>query len=282
MEYIKLNNGTGIPAAGIGTFLLEPDDAQNAVLSALQNRYTLVDTANAYLNEKAVGRAIRQSGKERNEIYLSTKLWPSVYAEADKAIDDTLARLDTEYIDLLFLHQPVGDYIGAYHAMERAVKDGKVKSLGLSNFPEAQIQEVLSVSAIKPAVLQVEAHPYYPQLELQKYLDSFGAVIMAWYPLGHGDRSLMNEPIILSIAAKYGKSAAQVILRWHTQVRHIVIPGSKNEAHIKDNIDIFDFRLTNDEMERIQSLNKNVRYYQATAEALQGYLSSSPDFEGQK
>lgn len=282
MEYLNLNNGTRIPAAGIGTFLMQPDDAEAAVVAALKKGYKLIDTANSYMNEKAVGRAMKRSGVSRSEIYLSTKLWPSVYASADQAIDDTLRRLDTDHIDLLFLHQPVGDYAGAYQAMERAVEAGKVRSLGLSNFSEEQIREVTAESEIKPAVVQVEAHPYYPQTALKQYLNEFGAVLMAWYPLGHGDRALQNEEIFVKLAAKYGKSAAQVILRWHTQTGNIVIPGSKSETHIVDNINIFDFALTEGELAEIAALDKNVRYYNATKEALQGYLAFSPDFDSQK
>lgn len=281
MEYLTLNNGTKIPAAGIGTFMMQPEEAENSVVSALSNGYVLIDTANAYMNEKAVGRGMKRSGIARENIYLSTKLWPSKYADADSAIDDTLKRLDTDYVDLLFLHQPVGDYVGAYKAMERAVKVGKVKSLGLSNFDEEQIKEVADATEIKPAVAQVEAHPYYPQTSLKEYLKETGAVIMAWYPLGHGDKSLLEESVLTALAAKYGKSNAQVILRWHTQVGNIVIPGSKNEEHIKDNIDIFDFTLTNEELRKIATLNKNVRYYTSSREALQGYLAFAPDFNGQ-
>ncbi len=208
MEYLKLNNGTEIPSAGIGTFLLQPDDAEAAVRSALGDGYQLVDTANAYMNEKAVGRAIKKSGVEREKVYLSTKLWPSVYKTADQAVDATLKRLDTEYIDLMFLHQPVGDYVAAYRAMERAVKAGKIRSLGLSNFSEDQIREVADATEIKPAVLQAEAHPYYPQTALKEYLDGFGAHVMAWYPLGHGDKALLNEPVIADIAQKHGKTRA--------------------------------------------------------------------------
>ena len=282
MKYFNLNNGTKIPAAGIGTFLLQPEEAEAACIAALKNGYTLIDTANAYMNEKAVGRAVKASGKSREKIYISTKLWPSVYAAADQAIDETLARLETDYIDLLFLHQPVGDYMGAYKAMEKAVKDGKVKSLGLSNFSEEQIKEIIDKTEIKPAVVQVEAHPYFPQTALKKYLEQFGTVIMAWYPLGHGDKALLKEDVFTELAGKYGKTNAQIILRWHTQVGNIVIPGSKNEEHIKDNINIFDFALTDEEMEKIAAVDKNVRYYTATKEALQGYLAFAPNFDEQK
>jgi len=281
MEYLTLNNGTKIPAAGIGTFMMQPEEAENSVVSALSNGYVLIDTANAYMNEKAVGRGMKRSGIARENIYLSTKLWPSKYEDADSAIDDTLKRLDTDYVDLLFLHQPVGDYVGAYKAMERAVKVGKVKSLGLSNFDEEQIKKVADATEIRPAVAQVEAHPYYPQTSLKEYLKETGAVIMAWYPLGHGDKSLLEESVLTALAAKYGKSNAQIILRWHTQVGNIVIPGSKNEKHIKDNIDIFDFTLTNEELRKIAALDKGVRYYTSSREALQGYLAFSPDFNGQ-
>lgn len=282
MEYLKLNNGTQIPAAGIGTFLLQPSDAERSVITALENGYELIDTANAYQNEKAVGRGMKKSGLKREKIYLSTKLWPSVYADADRAIDETLQRLDTDYIDLLFLHQPVGDYMAAYQAMERAVKAGKVRSLGLSNFPENQISEITKTANLAPAVLQTEAHPYAPQNACKEYLKPMGTVIMAWYPLGHGDQALLKEPVFTQLAEKYGKSSAQIILRWHTQEGNIVIPGSKNEQHIRDNIQIFDFTLTDEEMQQICTLDKNTRYYNATKEALEGYLAFAPDFNSQE
>ncbi len=280
MKNLLLNNNTKIPVAGIGTFLLEPDDAQKAVISAVENGYTLIDTANAYMNEKAVGRGIKQSGKSREDLYISTKLWPSVYKDADNAVEQTLKRLDTDYIDLLFLHQPVGDYIGAYKAMERAVENGKVKSLGLSNFSVEQIDEIISKTSIRPSVFQVEAHPYFPQNELKKRYPDI--LIMAWYPLGHGDKKLINEEIFKKLAEKYKKTCAQIILRWHTQAGNIVIPGSKNPEHIKENINIFDFTLTDDEIAEIARLDKNIRYYNATKEGLEGFLAFAPDFNSQK
>ena len=281
MEYITLNNGTKAPLCGIGTFLMKPEEAEQAVYDALTNGYRLIDTANAYMNEKAVGRGIKRSGVAREDIYLVTKLWPSVYADADKAIDETLSRLGTDYIDLLFLHQPAGDYVGAYQAMERAVKAGKVKSLGLSNFPEEKIKEVVDATEIKPAFVQVEAHPYYPQTALKAYLKPMGTAVMAWYPLGHGDKSLVNEDVFTKLAEKYGKSNAQIILRWHTQVGDVVIPGSKNVDHIRDNINIFDFTLTDDELAEIAKVDQGKRYYTASEEALQGYLQFAPDFNEQ-
>ena len=281
MEYITLNNGTQAPLAGIGTFLMGPADAEAAVYNALTNGYRLIDTANAYMNEKAVGRGMKRSGLAREGIYLVTKLWPSVYADADKAIDKTLARLGTDYVDLLFLHQPVGDYVGAYKAMERAVKAGKVRSLGLSNFPQEKIQEILDQCEAVPAFLQVEAHPYYPQTALKAFLKPFGTAIMAWYPLGHGDKALVNEPVFSRLAEKYGKSSAQAILRWHTQLGHVVIPGSKNVDHIRDNINIFDFTLTDAELSEIAGLDRNTPYYAASEEKLQGYLGFAPNFDEQ-
>ena len=281
METITLNNGTTCPLVGIGTFLMEPKDAEEAVYNALQNGYRLIDTANAYMNERAVGRAIQRSGAQREELYLSTKLWPSVYATADDAIDATLARLDTDYIDLLFLHQPVGDYIGAYRAMERAVKAGKVKSLALSNFPEEQLKEVLDQCEIAPAFVQVEAHPYYQQRALKAFLAPYGTAVMAWYPLGHGDKALVNEPLFTALAQKYHKSNAQIILRWHTQVGNGVIPGSKNVQHIRDNADLFDFALTDEELAAVAALDRNAPYYKASKEALLGYLAFAPDFDKQ-
>ena len=281
MEYLTLNNGTKAPLAGIGTFMMQPAEAEQAVLDALANGYRLIDTANAYMNEKAVGRALKKSGVARAEIYLVTKLWPSVYADADNAIDATLRRLGTDYVDLLFLHQPAGDYVAAYQAMERAVKAGKVKSLGLSNFPEEKLQQVLDACEIKPAFVQVEAHPYFPQTELKKFLAPLGTAVMAWYPLGHGDKSLIQEPVFTQLAEKYGKSNAQIILRWHTQVGNVVIPGSKNVDHIRDNINIFDFTLTDQELASIAALDKNKRYYEASEEKLNGFLQFAPDFDGQ-
>ncbi|MGI5887808.1 MAG: aldo/keto reductase [Oscillospiraceae bacterium] len=282
MEYFKLNNGTKIPAAGIGTFMMSPDDAEEAVYNAFRNGYEMVDTANAYMNEKAVGRGIARAGVSRSDIYVSTKLWPSIYSDAANAIDATLKRLGTDYIDLLFLHQPVGDIKGAYRAMEDAVKAGKVRSLGLSNFSIEQIKEIADTEEIKPAVIQVEAHPYYPQTELKGYLKTIGAVVMAWYPLGHGDKNLVNEQVFSELGRKYGKSNAQIILRWHIQSGNIVIPGSRNPQHIKDNIDLFDFSLSDEDMASIASVNKNRRYYTQTEEALQRYLHMAPDFDSQK
>ena len=281
MEYATLNNGVKMPMAGIGTFLLTSDEAEASCVSALQNGYRLIDTANAYVNEKAVGRAMKKSGLQREEIFLETKLWPSFYKDAD-AIDKTLARLDTDYIDLLLIHQPAGDYVAGYRQMEKAYKEGKVRAIGLSNFNIKQMEKIFSICEVQPTVLQTEVHPYNQEPELKAYLKAHGMVIQAWYPLGHADKALLNEPLFTSLAAKYGKSNAQIILRWHVQAGNIVIPGSKNPAHIADNANIFDFSLAEDEMAEIAKLDGTMTYYTATEEALAGYLAIRPDFDAQE
>lgn len=282
MEYFDLNDGSRIPAAGIGTYLLQPAEAEASVTAALSAGIRLIDTANIYLNEKAVGRAVRASGIPREDIYISTKLWPSIYDDADRAIDRTLRRLGTDSIDMLFLHQPSADYRGAYKAMERAVRDGRVRSLGLSNFTEENVREILAVADVMPAMVQVEAHPYYPQTALKEFLAPYGIRLMSWYPLGHGDSALMSEPAVTAVARRTGKTAAQALLRWHIDAGNVVIPGSKNAAHVRENADIFDFRLTEEEMEAIAALDKNERYYHQTAELLANYPKLAPDFDAQE
>ena len=282
MKEFALNNGAGMPAVGLGTFLMKPQDAEAAVKAALASGYSLIDTANAYMNEKAVGRGMKASGKARSEIFLSTKLWPSVYGRADEAIDETLRRLQTDYIDLLFLHQPIGEVEHAYEAMERAVRERKIRAIGLSNFSEPAIQDIAAHACVKPAVIQTEAHPYFPQEKLKEAVGEFDAILMAWYPLGHGDKSLLAEPVFERLAKTYGKLVAQIILRWHTQLGHVVIPGSRNPEHIRANIDLFDFELTQDDMNDIATVDREKRYYTATKEALEGYLSFAPDFDTQE
>ena len=278
---IKLNNGVEMPLAGIGTFLLSPDEAEVSSLSALQCGYRLIDTANAYVNERAVGRAMKKSGLKREEIFLETKLWPAFYEQTD-AVEKTLARLDTDYIDLLLIHQPAGNYVAGYQLMEKAYKEGKVRAIGLSNFSVEQIKEILSICEVKPAILQTEVHPYSQEKELKKFLDSQGILIQAWYPLGHGDKALIEEPVFTKLAQKYGKSNAQIILRWHVQSGNIVIPGSKNPAHIKDNFALFDFALTEDEMAEIAALDQGKRYYTSTPEMLKKYAEMVPPVDEQK
>ncbi len=281
MEYAMLNNGVKMPMAGIGTFLLSPDEAEASVLSALQCGYRLIDTANAYVNEKAVGRAMKRSGLKREEIFLETKLWPSFY-EQDDAVDKTLARLDTDYIDLLLIHQPAGNYIAGYRQMEKAYKEGKVRAIGLSNFNESQIREILEICEVRPSVLQTEVHPYSQEKALKQFLAQEGMVIQAWYPLGHGDKALINEPLFTELAQKYGKSNVQIILRWHIQDGNIVIPGSKNTEHIRDNFDLFDFSLSDEEMAKIAAMDQKKRYYTSTPEMLDRYVQMVPPVDEQK
>ena len=281
MEYVTLNNGIKMPMAGIGTFHLTPDEAEASVLNALACGYRLIDTANAYVNEKAVGRAMKKSGVSREEIFLETKLWPAFYEQSD-AVEKTLERLDTDYIDLLLIHQPAGNYIAGYKLMEKAYKEGKVKAIGLSNFSQSQIREILDICEVKPVVLQTEVHPYYQEKKLKDYLKKEGIVIQAWYPLGHGDKALLEEPLFQELGKKYGKSSAQIILHWHIQAGNIVIPGSKSPAHIQDNFDLFDFSLTAWEMAQISIMDKNVRYYTSTPELLQRYAAMVPPVDEQK
>ena len=278
MEYITLSNGVKMPMAGIGVFMMSPDEAEAAVESALRSGVRLIDTANGYMNESGTGRGIKKSGVAREDIFLVTKLWPTVY-EKETAVEETLARLGTDYIDLLFLHQPTANWREGYKNIEKAYKEGKVRAIGLSNFPEEDLQEAIDTMEIKPHVVQVEAHPYFPQTELKEMLAKYGMGLMAWYPLGHGDKNLRNEPVFTELAEKYGKSNAQIILRWHIQSGNVIFPGSKNPDHIRDNFDIFDFELTDDEMAAIAKADKGVRYYEGTPELLKQYaqMELGPD-----
>ena len=278
MEYITLNNGIRCPAVGIGTFMLSPADAENSVREALKMGYSLVDTANAYVNERAVGRGIRDSGVPREQVFLSTKLWPSEY-ENPNAVDETLARLGVTYVDLLYIHQPAGNWLAGYRQLEKAYREGKVKAIGISNFEGKYIAQLETQWEIAPQFIQVEAHPYYTQTELRKTLDKYGIRLMSWYPLGHGDKALIHESVFAELGRKYGKTPAQVILRWHTQMGFAVIPGSRNADHIRDNLDILDFTLTADEMDRIAMLDKGERYYHRTDEQLAQFAMWKPDYE---
>jgi diketogulonate reductase-like aldo/keto reductase len=260
--YITLNDGNKIPQLGYGVFLIsKDDDAEKCVLEALKLGYRHIDTAHAYFNERGVGKAIKKSGIPRKDIFLTSKLWINEYGEevTYKAIDKMLKRLDTDYIDLLLLHQPFNDYVGAYKAMEKAQKEGKVKSIGISNFYGEQLDDILNKCTVKPAVNQVECHPYFDQRDLVKQLEKYGTKIESWYPLGHGDKTLIEEEVFTKLGKKYKKTNSQVILRWHIQKGFIVFP--KSLTHIKENFEIFDFELTKDEMDEIAKIHKNKKYF---------------------
>ena len=278
MENITLNNGITCPVIDIGTFMLSPAQAENSVREALKMGYSLVDTANAYVNERACGRGIKDSGLARESVFISTKLWPSEY-ENPNAVDETLERLGIEYVDLLYIHQPAGNWLAGYRQLEKAYKEGKTKAIGISNFEGEFIAELEKNWEIVPQFIQVEAHPYFTQKELRVTLDKYGIKLMSWYPLGHGDKSLINEPVFAELGRKYGKTSAQIILRWHTQMGFAVIPGSKNVNHIKDNLNILDFTLTDEEMAEIAKLDKGERYYHRTDAQLAGFASWKPTFE---
>lgn len=278
MQTIKLNNEITCPVIGLGTFMLSPADAQKSTREALKMGYRLIDTANAYVNERAVGRGIKESGVKRSEVFLSTKLWPSEY-ENPNAVDETLERLGVDYVDLLYIHQPAGNWLAGYRQLEKALRDGKARSIGISNFEGKYIQELETKWETAPQFIQVEAHPYFTQKDLRVTLNKYGIKLMSWYPLGHGDKSLIQEPVFTELGKKYGKTPAQVILRWHVQMGFVVIPGSKNVDHIKDNLNIMDFELTADEMAEIAKLDKGERYYHRTEEQLVQFAAWKPDFE---
>lgn len=268
-SYVGLNSGYEMPQMGLGVFMIPEGKATvQAVRTALDLGYRQIDTAHAYQNERSVGRAVKESGIPREEIFITTKLWVSDYGyeKSLAQIDKMLERLDTDYIDLLLLHQPVGDYIGAYRAMEEAVRQGKVRSIGLSNFEGATLDEVLEAASIKPAALQVELHPYATRSELRKQIKPYGTLIESWYPLGHGDTNLLNEAIFQELGQKYGKSPAQIILRWHIQMGNLVFPKSTSRAHLQENIDIFDFELSKQEMAEIAKLDQEKLYYDTPIE----------------
>ena len=278
MESITLNNGSTCPVIGIGTFMLSPVDAENSVREALKMGYSLVDTANAYVNERACGRGIKASGVKREDVFLSTKLWPSEY-ENPNAVVETLERLGVDYVDLLYIHQPAGNWLAGYRQLEKAYRDGKAKAIGISNFEGKYIEALETKWEIVPQFIQVEAHPYFTQVELRKTLEKYGIKLMSWYPLGHGDKSLLQEPVFATLGQKYGKTPAQIILRWHTQMGFVVIPGSRNVDHIRDNLNILDFTLTDDEMAEIAKLDKGERYYHRTDEQLDQFAAWRPEFE---
>jgi diketogulonate reductase-like aldo/keto reductase len=278
MSTITLNNGVEMPQLGYGTIMQSGEQITDNVAFALNNGYKLIDTANRYGNEVEVGLGLKKSGLKREEYFLVTKLGPTLY-ENDGAIDATLNRLGVDYIDLMLLHHPVNNYIYAYRMLEKAYKEGKLRAIGISNFPVEKIQEVLDNCEVVPAVMQVEAHPYYPAEKVKAFCEEKGIKLQAWYPLGHGNADLLKDPVFIKLAEKYGKSTAQVILRWHLQMGFGFVPGSKSLDHIRENAEIFDFELTNEEMALIATLNKHEPFYKVTPESLQRLATTKCNFE---
>ena len=281
---LRLNNGLDMPQFGIGTFRSSVDQAHDAVLAALRAGYRHIDTAHAYQNERGVGAAIRESGIPRSEIWITSKLWPTDYASGNAAgsIDKMLARIGTEYIDLLYLHQPVGDYMAGWRGLEEAVRQGKVRAIGLSNFDikEGLFDDVLAKAEIRPAIVQIELHPYAQRRAFREKCAQHNIAVEGWYPLGgtHGGNDvLFKDPVITEIAKRYDKSPAQIILRWHVQEGFSVIPGSRNAAHIQENIAVYGFALLDGDMEKMRSLDKEQRFFTSTWEDIQRFNDWTPE-----
>lgn len=267
VPYVILNSGYKMPVLGLGTWTQNDTTAEQSVYEAIKYGYRLIDTARYYGNESGVGEGVRRAIAEgiitRDEIFITTKIMPGNYDNPDSAIDDSLNNLGLEYIDLMLIHQPGYNDEGVYKALERGVKAGKLKSIGISNYytPE-EFERIAGDSEIMPAVVQNENHPYYQNTNLQNYLERYGVFIESWYPFGgrgHTQEFFTNESI-MRIAQAHSKTPAQVILRWHIQAGYIVIPGSKNPEHIRENIDVFDFALNDDEMRIMSELNQNRRF----------------------
>lgn len=258
MLEVRLNDGNSIPAVGFGVFQIPNDGpTYDAVLAALKAGYRHIDTAAAYMNESDVGKAVKDSGIDRSEIFITSKLWLQDYGyeAAKKGIETSLANLGTDYIDLYLLHQPYGDVAGAWKALEEAKEEGKLRSIGVSNMTPKIWKEFVPQFETVPAVNQVECHPFFQQRELRELLAGDDVKIEAYQPLGHGDASLLSHPAITKLAEKYGKNAGQVILRFEVQDGLIVLPKSTHPERIAGNLDIFDFALTEDEMDALRALD---------------------------
>ncbi len=273
---LTLNNGVVMPQLGIGTFMLaEGDVSKTAVLTALKKGYRHIDTAHAYANERSVGQAVKESGVPREEIWITSKLWPNEYGEGKTlpAIDKMLKRLGVNYIDLVYLHQPVGDYVGCWKELEKAVAQGKIRAIGISNFDfnDKLFDDFYAQMTIKPAAMQIECHPYAQRKHWQEKLKALNIVLESWFPLGGRDSqgAILKDATINKIAAAHNKSAAQIIIRWHIQEGFAVIPGTDIPAYIEENINVFDFALSNREMEEIRSLNSEKRFFNMKLEDVQ-------------
>ena len=259
---VKLNSGYEMPLNGLGTYSLTGDECYNSLKSALEAGVRLFDTAYMYNNEEEVGRAIRDSKIPREDIFVITKIYPTQYDNPEEAIDMALEKLDIDYIDMMLLHHPGDGDVKAYKAMEKYVKDGKIKSLGLSNYYVSELSDFLPKVDIMPALVQNGIHPYYQENDVIPYIQNLGMVVQGWYPFGgRGYTSeLFNNSVIKKIANEHNVSSAQVILRWNLQKGVVVIPGSSNPEHIRENNDIYDFELTNKEMKQINDLDKGEKH----------------------
>lgn len=258
MQTVKLNNGVEMPILGYGVFLVDPKECERCVTDAIDVGYRMIDTAQAYYNEEGVGAAIKKSGIKRDEIFLVTKVWITNSGEekAAKSIDESLKKLQTDYIDLLLIHQPFGDYYGTYRAMEKAYKAGKVRSIGVSNFFPDRFVDLCNFVEIKPMVNQMETHVFQQENTLRKYIDKYNTQLMSWSPMARGESNFFNNEVLKSIGDKYNKTVAQVALRFLTQENVIVIPKSTHKERMKENFEVFDFELSKDDMETLRSLDK--------------------------
>ena len=259
---MKLSSGYDLPVVGLGTYALHGSTCVNAVRTALASGYRLIDTASFYGNEREVGEGVRASDVPRGEVVVQTKLYPNQYDHAARAIEECLSKLDLGYIDILLLHHPASNDVSAYRAIEQAIRDGKVRSAGISCYYIRELDTFLPQVDLKPVMVQNEVHPYYQDTPVVEHIQSKGIPVQAWYPLGGRgyNSALMTDPVLRDIAAAHGKSLVQVILRWDLQKGVTVIPGSSDPEHIRENISIFDFALSEDEMEQISALNKNEKH----------------------
>lgn len=257
METMKLYNGVGIPANGFGVYQVSKEDCKESVLTALKTGYRHIDTAQSYFNEEEVGAALKESDVPRNEIFLTTKVWIDNYGEG-KAYDsviESLKKLQTDYLDLILLHQPVGDYYGAYRDLEKLYEEGKVRAIGVSNFYPDRLVDLCLSTKIKPMVNQIEVNVFNQQIEAKKWADKYGVVLEAWAPFAEGRNNMFQNEVLLSIGEKHNKSAAQVILRWLYQRGIVSLAKSVHEERIKENFDIYSFELDDDDMKKIETLD---------------------------
>ena len=257
MDYVTLNNGVKMPKLGYGVYQTPPEETERCVLDAIRIGYRSIDTAQAYGNEEGVGNAMAKCGLPREDLFITTKVWISNngYEKAKASIEESLKKLQTSYIDLLLIHQPFGDYYGTYRAMEEAYKEGKVRAVGVSNFYPDRYLDLFHFSEIKPAVNQVETHVFQQQKIAKKYMEKHGTQIMSWGPFAEGKNNYFQNPVLKEIGAKYGKSVAQVALRFLLQSDVVVIPKSTHENRMKENFDVFDFALTGEDMAKIEALD---------------------------